>query len=308
MIFIKIFLKYQNTIMSIQSRLVQYSVFRSKTIPEFEEAPEVENGKVLSYRLAQKIRFPMVNILDDVVLKKTNKKSEFDNQKFFSDKVLEQVSQHFPLVYSYEDKNDNILMMMEKFEGNYDEIDKSKEDIDEYISLLLQILMTLYIIDSYGKYHGDLNPGNLLYKKISREDEAGSDHPGYLKYMIDGEEYYVKHFNKLWVIADFEFMGNKGDVLLSDNGFTDKFFKRLFSDLYEKIEDSSLWDIENSKPLIKGSWMYDIYTFTRFTGALKMSERIFYMMRDNINIDSPVKAVSHIIKNNFDHLLLRTKP
>jgi hypothetical protein len=291
----------------MQSRISTYSSFSSKEVPEFKIFKNLK-----------------INILDDIVLKKVEE-SEYENQKFFSDIVLNGGCPNFPIVYGRghtfsddEDKEDykeeckplyaRVIMAMEKFEGNYDEIDKSKEDIDEYISLLLQILMTLYIIDSYGKYHGDLNPGNLLYKKITREDEAGSDHPGYLKYMIDGEEYYVKHFNKLWVIADFEFMGNKGDVLLSDNGFTDKFFKRLFSDLYEKIEDSSLWDIENSKPLIKGSWMYDIYTFTRFTGALKMSERIFYMMRDNTNIDSPVKAVSHIIKNNFDHLLLRIKP
>jgi hypothetical protein len=70
------------------------------------------------------------------------------------------------------------------------------------------------------------------------------------------------------------------------------------------MEGSTLWNYEESKPMIKGSWLYDMYVFTHFTGALKMSDRIFYMMRDNCNMN-PVEAIPHIIKNEFDHILVR---
>lgn len=291
--------------MSLQSRLSSYSSIKDRPIPEFtikEGDYKSENDK--------KVNFPCVNILDDIVLKKA-KENEYENQKFFSDKVLDRVCENFPLIYGKEtfleksesednkeeysrEKHSKVVISMEKFDGDFDEIE-SEQDIDDYISMLLQIFMTLYTIDSYGKYHGDLNPGNLLYKNIT--DELGSEHPGYLKYIIGGETYYVKHLNKLWVIADFEFMGEKGEVLLdSKKGFTEKFFKRLFYDFYDKIKEP-----------VKGSWIYDIYTFTRFSGALKMSERVFNMMQDSCTMN-PVEAIPHIIKNDFDHLLLKKKP
>jgi len=277
--------------MSIQSRLAQHSLFSSKTIPEFEEPPEVEEGVVLSYRLGQQIRFPKVNILDDVVLKKTNKKSEFDNQKFFSDKVLEQVSHHFPLVYSsYEEKDDNILMMMEKFDGDCDE---DIDDIDEFLSFLLQIIMALYTIDSYGKFHGDLNPGNVFYKKI---DEAEEDptHKGYLKYVIEGQTYYIKHYNKLWVVADFEYTGEKGEVLEnSGKGFDTAFFKRLFREHFDNIKEP-----------VKGSWLYDMYVITHFSKAYKMAERVFNLMNDGCALN-PIEAIPLIIKNEIEHIFIR---
>jgi serine/threonine protein kinase len=272
--------------MSIQSRLVKHSIFRSKTIPEFEEAPEVEDGKVMTYSLGQKIRFPMVNILDDVVLKKT-KKNEFDNQKFFSDKVLEQVSQHFPLVYRYEEKDDNILMMMEKFDGDCDD---DIDDIDEFFSFLLQIIMALYTIDSNGKFHGDLNPGNLLYKKI---DDDKSDHKGYLKYVIEGQTYYIKHYNKLWVVSDFEYTGNKGEVLDSRKGFDTSFFKRLFREHYDSIKEP-----------VKGSWLYDMYVITHFSKAYKMAERVFNLMNDGCSLN-PIETIPLIIKNEIQHIFIR---
>ncbi len=294
--------------MSLQSRIASYPSFKDRPIPEFHKQDDKD---------VKNFRFPCINILDDIVLKKA-KENEYENQKFFSDKVLDGICENFPLVYGkgepfmesdsdesdesdddkkedyIREKHNKLIIAMEKFDGDYDEI-QSEQEIDEYISLLLQILMTLYIIDSYGKYHGDLNPGNLLYKSIT--DESGSEHPGYLKYVIEGETYYVKHFNKLWVIADFEFMGEKGEVLLDSNkGFTENFFKRLFCDFYNKIKEP-----------VKGSWIYDMYTFTHFSGALKMTERIFNFMQDGCTMN-PVEAIPHIIKNDFDHLLLKNKP
>lgn len=263
----------------LKSRISQYSVFSSKPLPEFEAAPE-------------DIRFPLINILDDVVLKKT-KKGEFENHNFFSDKVLEQVCQHFPLIYRHDEKGDDILMMMEKFDGDFEDFSELDCDIDEFISFFLQIIMTLYMIDSCGKFHGDLNPGNAFFKKIEEADEVDSDRKGYLKYVIGGETYYIKHYNRLWVVADFEYTGEKGEVLLEASGFDTTFFKRLFREHYDNIKEP-----------VKGSWLYDMYVITNFSKAYKMADRVFNLMNDGCALN-PIEAIPLIIKNDIEHIFIR---
>ncbi len=248
--------------------------------PEFKENPESP--------------FPLVNIFDNFVIKKVSK-DEYKNLKFFSDISYEEKKNkrhsHFPLIYKSkrQDSSDHILIMMEKFEGDYLSIEKNFEDIDELLSLFLQLLMAVYTIDSYGKFHGDLNPGNILYKKIENSESE------YLKYDIKGETYYIKHFNRLWIVLDFEYLNDKGRELSSYNeNFDSKFFKRLFGmEQYNKI----------IKPVC-GSWLYDMYVITKFTGAYKMADRIFDMMQEDFNLN-PIEAIPHIIKNDISHLLLR---
>lgn len=278
--------------MSFQSRISDYSFLSSKSLPEFQVPLEIKKDTVVSAKDGKKILFPCINILDDVVLKKTNKKGEFENLKFFSDKVLEQVSEHFPLVYRHETTEDNTLIMMEKFEGDFNDIDTEEMNIDEIMSFFLQMLMALYAIDSYGKFHGDLNPGNALFKKI--DDSHDIYHKGYLKYVIGKETYYLKHFNRLWVIADFEYMGNKGEVLeTSDKAFDTTFFKRLFGDLYDKIKEP-----------VRGSWMYDMYVIAHFTYSTKIAERLFNFMQDGFSLN-PIDAIPYIIKNEISHIFIR---
>jgi serine/threonine protein kinase len=265
-------------------------------IPEYQPPPTFEKNTVLSAKDGKKVMFPMINMLDEVVLKKI-KKSESENMMFFSEKVLEQISQHFPIVYRKEEKcdekGDNTLIMMEKFDGEYSDIYDSSS-IDELMSFLLQIMMALYTIDSYGKYHGDLNPGNVLFKKIDDSDEADCDHKGYLKYIIDGETYYLKHYNKLWVVIDFEYSGEKGEVLeTSGKGFNPEFFKKLFSKHYDDIKEP-----------IKGSWLYDMYVLSHFIEAHNIAERVFYMIQDGCSLN-PVEAIPLIIKNDMSNIFIR---
>lgn len=262
-----------------QSRISLYSVFSSKPIPEFKEQDQ------------NKILFPNINVLEDVVLKKIKNDDEYKYQTFFSDKVLEQVSPHFPLVYN----NTDDLMMMEKFDGDFCDIETKFESIDEYMSFFLQIIMALHVIDSYGKFHGDLNPGNTLFKMIDDEDDHNNhnDHKGYLKYLIDGETYYIKHYNRLWVVSDFEYAGEKGEVLeTSGKGFDEEFFKKLFRDEYTKN--------------IKGSWLYDMYTITHFAQFHKITDRVFQLMKEGKEYSlNPIEAIPLLIKNDIRHIFIK---
>ena len=263
-------------------RNVFYSSFEEKAIPEF--------------KLDANSFFPYVNVLDDVVLKAVSEK-EYEYMKFFSDKVLGGELHNFPIVYGrgepFEDETGiKVIVEMEKFDADYTNIDQSEQSTGETLSMYIQIFMALYSIDSFGKYHGDLNPGNVLYKTITPEEELDSEHPGYLKYIIDGETYYVKHFNTLWVIADFELMGDKGEVLPADV-FTEQFFQRVFGELYDKID----------KP-VRGGWLYDMFVFTKFIESSKANERIFGLMQVKSGLN-PFEAIPHIIKNDLSRILVK---
>lgn len=266
----------------MSNRITLYSRFSQESLPEFESN--------------DKSPFPNVNILDDIVIKKINDK-EFMYQNFFSEKVLsslrdesrESAVYNFPLVYN-EDKK---VFSMEKFDGDFESFLREDVEIDEIVCCYLQIIMALYVIDSYGKFHGDLNPGNILYKKI---DDQQEEKKGYLKYVIGEDTYYVKHFNKLWVVADFEYMGDKGEELSKLNSsYDDNFFHRLFGDRYK--------DMKNP---VKGSWLYDMYVISHFSGASRMADRIYNMIEEECSIN-PVDSIYHIIKNDITGLFVKVK-
>lgn len=275
----------------MQSRISSYSLFRSTPVPEFKNI--------------QNIMFPMINVLDNVVLKKIKNDDEYKYQTFFSEKVLQGISPHFPLVYNKDDNNN--VMMMEKFDGDFCSVEREFQTIDEYMSFFLQIIMALYTIDSCGKFHGDLNPGNTLFKKINDEDEEYKEYKGYLKYVIDGETYYIKHYNRLWVVSDFEYTGDKGEVLeTSGKGFEPSFFKKLFREHYESIDSIDTIDSINGIKKIKGSWLYDLYTITRFTEFHKIADRVFHlMMQDKDKEMNPIEAIPLLIKNDIRHIFIR---
>jgi serine/threonine protein kinase len=252
------------------NRISLYNSIKDNSIPKFKE---FENEL-----------FPCINVLDNIVLKKA-KRNEYENYKFFSDKVLENVCENFSLIYNCENKDEDYFFAMEKFDGDFLSFEKNLTEgsFDELISCYLQILMALYTIDYYGKFHGDLNPGNILFKKVENTESE------YIKYEIGDKKYYVKHFNRLWVVSDFEYMGEKGAEL----NFDSMFFKKLFGDLYYKIDESI-------KP-IKGNWLYDMYVLAHFTGAHKMADRIFDMFCSNCSLN-PVQSIPLIIKNDISEL------
>lgn len=252
-----------------------YSSFASRVFPEFKADEE-------SF-------FPAVNILEDAVLKTVSEK-EYELTKAFSDQVLSGTLLNFPMVYGKpaKDGKDKVVMAMEKFDEDLTSVlDKDSLSLDEYISMIVQVILGLYTLDSLGKYHGDLNPGNVMYKTITPADEVDSEHPGYLQYTINGERRCVKHYNKLWVLLDFEYTGDKGEVL--PEVFDENFLKRVFGEeYYDQVE----------KP-VRGSWLYDMLAFTRFISASRVNERVFGLMRDETKSAlNPFEAIPHLIKSD----------
>jgi serine/threonine protein kinase len=257
----------------ISDRISFYSDHKDDPIDKFEE---------------NKGKFPCVNILDNVVLKKS-KKNEYLYQDFFSDKVINGFCDNFPIVYNKEFiENDQVIFSMEKFDGVFNSLLIKEEE--EVLSFFLQIIMGLHIINSYDKFHGDLNPGNILFKKIENKKDKE-----YLKYKINGETYYVKHCNRLWVLADFEYMGDKGiELSKHNNAYDDNFFKKIFGKENYK----------NMKP-IKGTWLYDMYVLAQFTGAINLSKTIYNMIQEDCCI-TPIEAIPMIIKKDITKIFKKS--
>jgi serine/threonine protein kinase len=252
-----------------------YSTFSSRVFPEFKTDEE-------SF-------FPAVNILEDAVLKTVSEK-EYELTKLFSDQVLNGTLLNFPMVYSVgmgKPNGTKVVMAMEKFDEDLTSVmERDTLPLEEYISMIIQVILALYTLDALGKYHGDLNPGNVMYKTITTEDEVDSEHPGYLQYTINGETICVKHFNKLWVLLDFEYTGDKGEVL-PEKVFNEDYLKRVFGELYyDQVE----------KP-VRGSWLYDMLALTRFISASLVNERVFGLMRGNSPLN-PFEAIPHLIKSD----------
>lgn len=246
-----------------------YSSFSSRVFPEFKADEE-------SF-------FPAVNILEDAVLKTVSEK-EYELTKAFSDQVLNGTLLNFPMVYSSSPNGTKVVMAMEKFDEDLGSVVDTLS-LEEYISMLVQVMLGLYTLDALGKYHGDLNPGNVMYKTITPADEKDSEHPGYLQYTINGETICVKHFNKLWVLLDFEYTEDKGEVLPSV--FSEDYLKRVFGEeYYDKVQ----------KP-VRGSWLYDMMALTRFLSASQVNERVFGLMKGN-SPPNPFEAIPHLIKSD----------
>ena len=218
--------------------------------------------------------FPNVSVLEDVVLKKASDK-EYEIAKLFSDLRLP----NFPQVYRREGE----IFAMEKLEGSYQDLTDNGEEelpLDEFLSFFLQVFMALQTIDAHGKFHGDLHSRNILYKTLVNPESE------YLTYEFDGVTYRVKHFNRVWVITDFEYVADKWSVL----DYPERHFRCMFQARYK------------GQP-IEGSWMYDLYTITKSTigSTCKWAERLFEMMEEKSS-DRPIDAISRVIKNDLSHI------
>jgi len=67
--------------------------------------------------------------------------------------------------------------------------------------------MGLYILEKNNLAHGDLHTQNILYYSLSKEKgtKKGKDKEKdkYIKYNLDGDNYELKHFKKIFVLWDF---------------------------------------------------------------------------------------------------------
>jgi len=145
--------------------------------------------------------------------KKTN---ELDTLKIATRAVVENKTDHFPIMYNYKTyepmkdyekfpkifhkflKKNYIIYFNELADGDLsDFLNKNYENDELVMNALIQILMSL--IDFYkitGKFHNDCHSGNFLYHKIPPTKD--------FEYEYDGKIIKLKNLGYLFVIWDLE--------------------------------------------------------------------------------------------------------
>jgi len=146
-----------------------------------------------------------------------NKTNELDTFKTVTRAVIENKSNNFPLLYSYNIyepikdyekyptifhkfiKNPFIIYFNELADGDLKQFLNDNYDNDDLIiNALYQCLMSL--IDFYritGKIHNDSHSGNFLYHKISKKNKN-------FEYMYEDKKCEIRNLGYIFVIWDLE--------------------------------------------------------------------------------------------------------
>ncbi len=195
--------------------------------------------------IAMKLKIPKENPTHTLIAKvmeyNSSNRREISNYERFKKDVLTKRSPHFPLIWESIDCKDKchfinpdqieeylddeeayekwseikdqycFMLFAELFKGDCNQFCKKyKYNVDLYLSIVSQVLMGLFLVDEKDLAHGDLHCGNVLYSYIDSSKEV-VDENKYFKYIVDAQTtIYIKHFNTLFVLWDFEKMKKVG--------------------------------------------------------------------------------------------------
>jgi hypothetical protein len=185
---------------------------------------------------------PSYTLVAKVLEYKNRSIREASYYDLFKDDVLNGNTPHFPLVWEGLNCKDKCRFINPKKIGRYledsDDIQKWKEikdrkcfmifvelfkgdgasycrkyrdDKSRLASVVSQVMMGMYTLRKNGLAHDDMHLKNILYTDVDKGNNVKSQ---YFKYVIKEkdttETYYIKHFDTLFVLWDFERMKKEG--------------------------------------------------------------------------------------------------
>ena len=100
------------------------------------------------------------------------------------------------------------MFVSELYDGSLssikDEMMSSKNKL-KIISMLFQVIYACLFLENDGLVHGDLHTGNVLYKNLDENDT--------FIYEVDGENFEIGTYGKLWILWDFGNMVENGQTI-----------------------------------------------------------------------------------------------
>jgi hypothetical protein len=102
-------------------------------------------------------------------------------------------------------KGSCLLSFQEMFDGNvkHKVLEWTRNGNDDLLmSLIVQVMMACMTLYHHKIIHGDLHLGNIFYKVMSDEEEGKY----YFEYNYEGNTYFIKHHNILFVLGDYGHM------------------------------------------------------------------------------------------------------
>lgn len=110
--------------------------------------------------------------------------------------LKEKITPNLVKYYKYHIYNNNIILIIEKYEGDLLKI-IDKLTIDELWSIFSQIIITFIILqDKLGFYQGDFGLSNILYKKINKTNK-------YFEYNLNGVKYKIPNEGYKIIVSDY---------------------------------------------------------------------------------------------------------
>lgn len=219
------------------------------------------------------------NDCGSLVFKISRINSETTNEIYFLKRIKhiidDNISPNF--IYSYKQitVNNYYYSFYEHADGDLEEWLQDDHSEEEWISFMFQVLQGIYVLQKELRaYHADLKPKNILYKKIRK---------GFLKYIIEDNEFYVPTCGYLFLIGD---LGKTQSLLLKNNILDNNSIETF-------IKDNADLDHIESLPkrilvsALEKKYINNINNFLRFMdqfGDIKF-EKYYNSEKEKINFD-----------------------
>jgi hypothetical protein len=108
---------------------------------------------------------------------------------------------HMPLVFQSQICDKTIALLTELAQGDLRAwLEKGGITSLQLMSMIAQVILALFSLESTGYTHHDLHWGNLLYHEQPEREGA------YIYYRVQGHDIYVRHAGVLWTLWDFGLM------------------------------------------------------------------------------------------------------
>lgn len=205
-----------------------------------------------------------------IIPKERFNESEYKLSEYFNSLLDKKLTINFLRVYNLFEFINYKIIEMELADGDLYDWIKQKNSDDKWFEMILQILITLRILQlKINFYHRDLKPKNILFKKLDRTQE--------FIYRLNNKEYKIK-LDTIFYLTDFTHSISN----ITENKSED----------YVNV-DSDLFELKNLPKRLKVDSIINKYNFNEIIEIGKKSR-----LSENFNsyYESQIKDVNMKLK------------
>lgn len=244
----------------LSDKLIDKLYIHKKSIEDFIYLGKGGSGVVYKYK----------EHVIKIIPKERFNESEYKLSEYFNSLLDKKLTINFLRVYNLFEFINYKIIEMELADGDLYDWIKQKNSDDKWFEMILQILITLRILQlKINFYHRDLKPKNILFKKLDRTQE--------FIYRLNNKEYKIK-LDTIFYLADFTHSISN----ITENKSED----------YVNV-DSDLFELKNLPKRLKVDSIINKYNFNEIIEIGKKSR-----LSENFNsyYESQIKDVNMKLK------------
>ena len=175
------------------------NIYKTKDYSEYTIQKKLINegtvGKIYNVNFYKNDKLIFNMILKKQINDERNRYETYANEKV-SDYVKKNKTPNFIYHYNSYCKKDFCYYFMENLSYDFSEwLNKERSQI-EILAFYFQILTALYSLYQLSICHRDITHNNIMISKITNKQK-------YIKYLINDEEFFIRTFNKIFLLIDF---------------------------------------------------------------------------------------------------------